>query len=298
MARADESARERDKSGARLEYDSIEHELASLAEHLGARRLAIAGIERELTPEAGSLLASLRERPREEWDHLAKVISPDMLRREDLQPMCVAVSDDLSVCGWSLDLEKVALPAWTDEHDTRARLVSAQQQLAQATRRHEELQTKREQASARYENTVRRLNDAAAAVALAERNRVMTGNALARAKAELASARDAERDRLDRECRRLERELAAKEGETAAYNQTADSEQRTILSRFEKEAWDLSNRSRMQRENFDAERRGIGETREKAERSLDAQARGAVSPRKALRDRRMRSSVRMAATSS
>ncbi len=271
-ARAEESTCERDKLSAKTAFDNVERDLATEIDRLAAAKQLVADIERELTPVPDSLLAALRHRPGEEWDSLSKIISPELLHRDDLKPVFDAANDDLTAYGWSLDLAVVPFPDWLDEEEVRGRLSSAKREMELVHLHCEELRAELEQAAARFDGASEKLNDAGIAVSLADRNREMASIALDRATAELAFARKTERERLETDQRQLEEELATKEAEVAECKEAADNEKRAIIGRFEKESGDLVSSRKVQRDKYETERKTIAANRVRAEQALDARA--------------------------
>lgn len=89
-------------------------------------------IQSQLKPPTGSLHAALLACPDEDWKRtLAKVIAPELLLREDLQPH--KVTDDALLYGWGLDLESIERPEWVDQEDLRQQLTATERELQAAT---------------------------------------------------------------------------------------------------------------------------------------------------------------------
>lgn len=89
-----------------------------------AAQASMASIRARLQPPAGSLHAALLANGDDDWKNgLAKVISPDLLLREDLQPH--KVSEDSLLYGWGLDLDSIERPAWVEQDALHKQLEEA-----------------------------------------------------------------------------------------------------------------------------------------------------------------------------
>lgn len=88
-----------------------------------AHKLAAADTQRAraiLVPEDGTLLASLKAAPAEQWKpDLAKVINPALLMRTDMSPH-VSAAGSTDVLGWTLDTSEIELPSWADDDAQRS----------------------------------------------------------------------------------------------------------------------------------------------------------------------------------
>ncbi|MDZ7915181.1 MAG: ATP-binding protein [Rhodococcus sp. (in: high G+C Gram-positive bacteria)] len=77
-----------------------------------------------LAPADGTLLSALRAHPDQDWKtNLARVISPSLLHRTDLQAAAIdQVVQAPSLYGWHLATEAIDAPEWANDDQIRARI--------------------------------------------------------------------------------------------------------------------------------------------------------------------------------
>lgn len=134
----------RDVSRAREAFNTAEKQWRqaqevhkSQREQLFNAQSNLAAIREKLQPPAGTLHAALLNSGDEEWKNsLAKVISEDLLLRDDLQPHKVA--DEALLYGWGLNLENIERPGWVDQEALHQQLEEASRAVEVATGRLEE----------------------------------------------------------------------------------------------------------------------------------------------------------------
>jgi hypothetical protein len=85
-----------------------------------------------LNPNAGTLLAALRDHSGDNWKRdLAKVLNPELLDREDLNP--VALEDAAgTIYGWQLNTGAIAPPDWSNDDQARQAIEAAESRHAAA----------------------------------------------------------------------------------------------------------------------------------------------------------------------
>jgi len=112
----------------RGELQKLEQARRPLAEQRQQASDEEARLHKHLQADAGTLLAFLRERHPAWTEHIAKVINPDLLLREDLSPY-LAVEEDGSFYGLGLALETVAADRSASEAALRQALAACRAEL-------------------------------------------------------------------------------------------------------------------------------------------------------------------------
>lgn len=85
-----------------------------------------------LAPNPGSLLAALRSHVDASWKrNLAKVVRPELLERDDLEPTLVEELGQ-SLYGWRLNMGVIEAPEWTDDELARKAVEAAEFRQAAA----------------------------------------------------------------------------------------------------------------------------------------------------------------------
>lgn len=93
-----------------------------------------------LAPNPGSLLAVLRSHNDDSWKrNLAKVLRPELLDRDDLDPAAVEEAAQ-TLYGWRLNTGVIAAPDWTDDELARKAVEAAESRLSSAQAHHQSLQ--------------------------------------------------------------------------------------------------------------------------------------------------------------
>lgn len=96
--------------------------------------------QKRLNPDAGTLMSALRMHGDEAWKaNLAKIINPDLLVREDLDPRFVADIEDneQTAYGWQFNTGAISAPNWTDDTALRLAIDEAIALQAAAQKQHE-----------------------------------------------------------------------------------------------------------------------------------------------------------------
>jgi hypothetical protein len=88
----------------------------------------VAVANENLSPANGTLWAALRSEDDEGWKKtMARVIHPDLLKRNDLDPQFLG--DPKSLYGWSIRTDLIAQPDWTEDSMLRAAVADAEARL-------------------------------------------------------------------------------------------------------------------------------------------------------------------------
>ncbi|MCY1338405.1 hypothetical protein D9M68_223490 [compost metagenome] len=273
QARRTEVERSREHAAACRAFDDLDREVDAAQGQVAGIKEQIASLERSLEPEEGTVHAALRQHPYEDWENLAKLISPTHLTRTDLSPNFDATKDALTAFGWSIDLDKIAVPSWANEEDTRAEILDTQQRLEVTQRHFDELKSKRDTTSARVTSAHNQLLLAQSQVSLVEKNRTTKSQSLDRAKLALEQAKKEERERFDADVKRLSKELSDLEAGRAVQSKAAKDELSKIEIRFDKQLWDADIAAKKETTDFEDKRLAIKEQAQVHLRDLDAQRR-------------------------
>jgi DNA repair exonuclease SbcCD ATPase subunit len=94
----------------------------------------LAGLQAELSPEDGTLLAFLRSHDESAWKSAAKALAPELLRRRDLDPDMLdeaGTQERILVGPLSIDVTAVATPDWVNETDLKHRIEEQQRALGE-----------------------------------------------------------------------------------------------------------------------------------------------------------------------
>lgn len=115
---------------ARRAFDGHEQSIRSAKTELTVAQAALDKARGLLTPNPGSFLAILRSHPNEDWKRdLAKVINPDLLERDDLNPE--AVEDAAATLyGWRLNTGVIAAPDFSNDEQIRQGIAAAESRHA------------------------------------------------------------------------------------------------------------------------------------------------------------------------
>lgn len=256
-ARNLEVTRGQESMAARERFTLLDQEVSAAQEQIAGIGSEIACLERSLNPEDGTLLAFIRREPSENWEHFAKVIDPQHLARTDLNPTFADGSDPASVFGWSLDVEKLATPAWADEDDIRVQIERARQRLASASTILTETKGKREAASANVASAHESFLVAQSQVSLLSKNQSTKELSLAKARDALDQAKREEREQLAAIASRLGKELKVLEQAQAEHVTSAKQELQRIERRFDSELWDAGIAAKSEASDFEVRREAI-----------------------------------------
>ncbi|MHA7678582.1 ATP-binding protein [Cupriavidus sp. PET2-C1] len=256
-ARSLEVARNQESAAARERFTRLDQEVASVQEQIADIGSEIARLERSLKPEDGTLLAAIRREPTENWENLAKVIDPQHLARTDLSPTLEGSSDPTTAFGWSLDVEKLAMPAWADEEEICTQIEQARQRLASANVLLTETKSRREAASANITSAHEAFLLAQSQVSVLAKNQSTKELSLAKARDALEQAKKAERGRLAETISRLTKELKALDQAQAEHVASAKQELQRIESRFDSELWNAGIAAKSEASDFDSRREAI-----------------------------------------
>lgn len=256
-ARSLEVARNQEDAAARRRFSLLEQEIASIQDQITSIDSAIADLERSLKPEDGTLLAVIRREPRENWEKFAKIIDPHHLARTDLIPAFDGGSDAASVFGWSLDVEKLVMPAWADEDEILAQIEHARQRRTAANAFLVETRGQRDAASISVASAHEAFLLAQGQVSLLTKNQSTKTLSLEKARVALELEKKAERDRLAETRSRLEKELAAVERAQAEHTVAAKQELQRIEMRFDGELEDARIAAKKEASDFDNRRDAI-----------------------------------------
>uniref|UniRef100_A0A486XU45 ATP-binding protein n=1 Tax=Rheinheimera sp. BAL341 TaxID=1708203 RepID=A0A486XU45_9GAMM len=117
---------------ARTARDNADQQLQHSRKALHSAEQQLQQLHRQLTPEQGSLRHFLRLHYNGWEQKLGKVLDERLLERQDLQPHFTELSD--SLYGLQLELVAIDMPDYAqDEAAIRHRIVTAEQELVQAT---------------------------------------------------------------------------------------------------------------------------------------------------------------------
>lgn len=96
---------------------------------------ALVEAQERLAPAEGTLLAALRLSADDSWKrNLAKVINPDLLARDDLDPTSIEDTAE-TLYGWRVNTGVIAAPDWTDDTLARQAVEDAQARINSAAER-------------------------------------------------------------------------------------------------------------------------------------------------------------------
>lgn len=184
-------------AGASIEMDKATRTLDDAQRQLRVAKdqqqdasTALERAKARLNPTSGTLLSALRSSGDQQWRRdLAKVIRPELLERQDLEPQ--AIEDTArTLYGWQLNTGVLPTPSWADAdmsarevEEAQARLSGAESVVAERTADLERVSAARKQAE---EN----LNLATAGLTVLKQQEV-----------ELKNQRDAAQQQLEREQR-------------------------------------------------------------------------------------------------
>lgn len=96
--------------------------------------------QKRLNPDAGTLLSALRMHGDNSWKAtLAKIVNPDLLERDDLDPRVVGDIEDIvqTVYGWQINTGAILSPDWTDDTALRQTIEQAASRL-EAAQKHQD----------------------------------------------------------------------------------------------------------------------------------------------------------------
>ncbi len=95
----------------------------------------LAAVQARLNPPEGTLLATLRSHPSDDWmRNLAKVINPELLGRDDLAPTAAEDAVD-ALYGWQMNIGVIAAPDWTEDALVRQAVEAARTRVTAAESR-------------------------------------------------------------------------------------------------------------------------------------------------------------------
>jgi len=109
---------------AQTAFCQAERDDQSAKDALAAANSRLQQARELLAPADGTLLSVLRAHPDQDWKaHLARVISPSLLQRTDLQASPVDLEDQMpTLYGWHIQTAAIDIPAWADDEQLRARI--------------------------------------------------------------------------------------------------------------------------------------------------------------------------------
>jgi len=256
-ARSLEMTRAQESAAARERFTLLDQDVGAVQEQIASIDSEIGRLERSLKPEDGTLLAAIRREPKENWENFAKVLDPQHLARSDLNPSFDGPSDPTAAFGWSLDVEKLALPTWADEEEIRAQTEQARQHRASANLLLTETKAKREAASANVTCAHEAFLLAQSQVSVLTKNQSTKALSLEKARDALEQSKKAERERLAEIISRLNKELKALQQAQADHASSAKQEIQRIESRFDSELWDAGIATKNEASAFEARREAI-----------------------------------------
>ncbi|MBF8178391.1 ATP-binding protein [Herminiimonas contaminans] len=214
----------------KLLFDRMEITLAAAIERVSASKIELLTAEQMNAPAAGTLLATLREHPDQNWSrNLARVIDVDLLQRQDLQPHFDNSGDEGNLYGWHLDVGVLGVPDWTRDGFGKQQIVERKAAVSAAETHEKQVRIDLANASKGLNDAQEKLNAQTAQVSMFE----MQDEALSNAKA-VAQERFSE--------------------ETKAIVSAANK----MLERLNKEEQQLENQKRESRLEFASERAAIG----------------------------------------
>lgn len=117
---ANETANHKD---AQQTFKAREGDLRQAKVKTGQATDALNLAQKRLNPDVGTLMSALRMHGDESWKAtLAKIINPDLLERDDLDPKIIGDFEDVAqtAYGWQINTGAILSPEWTD--DTAQRL--------------------------------------------------------------------------------------------------------------------------------------------------------------------------------
>lgn len=127
---SDQKLREQER--ARAAFSAQEGEVAKARSFVLAAQDRLTEAEARLNPTSGTLLAALRAQG-DGLTHrnLARVINPELLQRDDLDPMLIEEGSE-TIYGWRMNTAAITLPDWADDSLARASIDAAQERLSAA----------------------------------------------------------------------------------------------------------------------------------------------------------------------
>jgi len=112
---------------AKQAFDDQQRAVDRAKEYLGQCKTDVAQALERLTAPQGTLLATLRSSPDNQWQkNLARILDPALLQRQDLEATFCGEGDTATAFGWTLATANIQAPRWIDD-------ASAAQVLEQAT---------------------------------------------------------------------------------------------------------------------------------------------------------------------
>lgn len=127
---SDQKLREQER--ARTAFSAQEGEVAKARSAVSAAQDRLTEAQARLNPPPGTLLAALRAQG-DGLTHrnLARVINPELLQRDDLDPTLIEEGSE-TIYGWRMNTAAITLPDWADDSLARASIDAAQERLALA----------------------------------------------------------------------------------------------------------------------------------------------------------------------
>lgn len=122
----------REQELARAAFSAQEGKVAKARRAVSAAQDGLTEAQARLNPPPGTLLAALRARG-DGLTHrnLARVINPELLQRDDLDPTLIEEGSE-TIYGWRMNTAAITLPDWADDSLARASIDAAQERLAAA----------------------------------------------------------------------------------------------------------------------------------------------------------------------
>lgn len=136
------------------QHQQAERQLTEAKSTLHKAEQKVLLAQQALHPEDGTLLASLRQTPPNEWrQHLARVLDPALLLRTDLAPKPPSeLLNEHSLYGWDLNTEAIAAPSWSDDQALHEELTQCLEHRDAAFKRVQECAQALEQAAMHWQS--------------------------------------------------------------------------------------------------------------------------------------------------
>lgn len=97
--------------------------------------------QKRLNPDTGTLMSALRMHGDQSWKAtLAKIVNPDLLDRDDLDPKAIGDFEDVvqTAYGWQINTGAILSPEWADDTALRQAITLASS-LREATKKHQDV---------------------------------------------------------------------------------------------------------------------------------------------------------------
>ncbi len=147
MARESLAKANQENQVAQKNRRKVNDDLADKRRHLNQAEKQVAQVEALLYPGQNTLLEFLRKEKPDWQNNLAKIINPDLLQRNDLDPSNVAGNDD-SIYGVLLNLAGLEVPEYAQsEQELQEKLETANTVMSDAQQAYEDAEIELEKAN-------------------------------------------------------------------------------------------------------------------------------------------------------